>query len=293
MVSGDNASYVESRRCGDAIVTAISEAVYRYPVSLAVPEAEWRRELPQADAEGRLPYGQHVVHVRLGDASILVDPGLDDPDSAWGRHHAAQTPDLARTPGVVAGLASIGVRPEDVTHVVITHAHFDHVVGATVERDGGLAPRYPRARYLLGRADREGLRDRPDSDMAVRLGVIERRGQLDLVDGDREVAPGVTMLRAPGETPGHAAVRVASGDARFYALGDLFHDACEVAHLDWAAPWVDFPAMRASREHLLAEAVPAGATLVFTHALFPPWGCIVGGADTASGYRWETVDDRR
>ncbi|HEX5504726.1 MAG TPA: MBL fold metallo-hydrolase [Thermomicrobiales bacterium] len=293
MTSGDATRYVESRRCGDAIVTAISEATGPYRVSLAVPEAEWRRELPHADAEGRLPYGQHVVHIRLGDASILVDPGLDDPESAWGRRHAAQSPDLARTPGVLAGLASIGVRPEEITHVVITHAHFDHVVGATVERDGGLAPRYPRARYLLGRADREGLRDQPDSDMAVRLAVIERHGLLDLVDGDREVAPGVTMLHAPGETPGHAVVRVVAGDARCYALGDLFHDACEVAHLDWAAPWVDLPAMRASRERLLAEAVPAGAALVFTHALFPPWGRIGGGADTASGYRWETIDDRR
>lgn len=293
MTPGDTASYVESRTIGDATVTAISEAIGPYRVSLAVPEAEWRRELPEADAEGRLPYGQHVVHIRLGDASILVDPGLDDAESAWGRQHAAQSPDQVRTPGVVAGLASIGVRPEDITHVVITHAHFDHVVGATVERGDGLAPRYPRARYLLGRADFEGLRDRPDSDMAVRLGVIERHGLLDLVDGDREVAPGVTMLHAPGETPGHSIVRVAAGGPRFYALGDLMHDACEVAHLDWAAPWVDLPAMRASRERLLAEAVPTGATLVFTHALFPPWGRVVGGADTASGYRWETIDDRR
>ena len=91
------------------------------------------------------------------------------------------------------------------------------------------------------------------------------------------------MLHAPGESPGHAIVRVASGEARFYFVGDLFHHPCEVEHLDWVSSGRDQAAMERSRRRLVAEAVPAGATLVFTHRPFPGWGRIVAQGD---GYRW-------
>ena len=92
------------------------------------------------------------------------------------------------------------------------------------------------------------------------------------------------MLHAPGETPGHSIVRLDSGGARFYALGDLFHHPSEITYRDWASPWVDLPTMRASRERFLAEAVPTNATIVFTHEHFPAWGHIIA-AD--GNYRWE------
>ena len=94
----------------------------------------------------------------------------------------------------------------------------------------------------------------------------------------------MAMLHAPGETAGHAVVRLDAGGAWFYALGDLVHHACEVEHLDWASPWVDLGAMRASRERLLAEAAREKATVVFTHEPFPPWGRIVRAG---AGYRFE------
>ncbi|MCA1669764.1 MAG: MBL fold metallo-hydrolase [Thermomicrobia bacterium] len=224
----------------------------------------------------------------IGDASILVDAGFDDPDSAWGRKFATMWEETRRTPGVEAGLASIGVKPEAITHVITTHAHFDHYVGLTVEQVGGLVPRFPQARHLIGRADRETSRyGRPsDAEFVSRMEALEGRGLLDLVDGDRAVVPGVTMLHAPGESPGHAIVHVASRGEHFYALGDLLHHPCEVAHPDWILANRDQAAMRASRDRLFAMAVPQHATLVFSHAPFPPWGRIVPDSD---GFHWERV----
>jgi glyoxylase-like metal-dependent hydrolase (beta-lactamase superfamily II) len=94
------------------------------------------------------------------------------------------------------------------------------------------------------------------------------------------------MLRAPGESPGHAIVRVDGGAERFYYLGDLFHHTCEVEHLDWVPRGRDRAATLASRERLLAEAVPDRATLLFTHHPFPGWGRI---ARQGGGYCWESV----
>ena len=288
MMADDAATFVETRRIGDATVTAICDGTARWQPNLAVPEDEWRAAIPEADAAGRITIGFHVFHIRTPDASILVDAGFDDPDSAWGRKFAAIWEGVARSPGAEAGLAAIGVAPEEITHLVITHAHFDHYVGATVERDGGFAPRFPNARVLLGKADRTQSRygTPPDPELAPRMDALARAGLLDLVDGDRELAPGVTMLHAPGESPGHSIVRVESGEERCYLLGDLLHHPCEVIHRDWVLTNRDAAAMRASRDRLIAEAAPHHATLAFSHAPFPPWGHIV---PTGAGFRWVWV----
>lgn len=285
MATSAMAAYVASRRFGGATVTVINDGTARWAQNFAVPGAELRAAMPEMDARGRIRIGFHVVHIRIGGASILVDAGFDDPDSAWGRKFAATWEGVDRSPGVEAGLASISVRPEEITHLIITHAHFDHYVGATIERVGGDIARFPNAQHLMGRADRTHSRysNPPDPELAGRMATLERLGLLELVDGDREIVPGVTMIPAPGESPGHSMVHVASGGAHFYALGDLLHHPCEVEHLDWVLAGRDQAAMRASRDRFLTDAVPQRATLVFSHANFPPWGRIVHNGD---GFRW-------
>ncbi len=260
--------FVASRTVGAATVTAISDGSGRSSIlgSLLVPREEWRREV-DADERDEITLGYNVAHVRLDDASILIDLGFDDPspESSW------RAPRHQRTPGVVAGLATIGVRPEDITHVLLTHAHGDHIAGGAVEQAGRWVPRYPNATYFLGRADWEGNpeRDRPESLLTRHLGPVADAGRLELVDTARAIVPGVDMLAAPGESPGHCLVRVASAGATFYFLGDLFHHPCEVAHLDWASSGRDVTALLASREALLAAALPADALLMTTHMPFP------------------------
>jgi len=187
---------------------------------------------------------------------------------------------------VQAGLAASGIEPEQITHMLMTHAHDDHFLGATVRRDGQHIPRYPQARYVIGRAAWDGnpAREDPTSEVALRLGALDRLGLLAVVDGEDEIVPGVTMIPAPGESPGHSIVHVASAGDHFYYLGDLFHHTCEVAHLDWVMTHRNTPAMIASRRRLIADAVPRAATLVFTHHVFPGWGRIVA---TNGGYRWD------
>src|SRR5919201_2404192 len=281
-----SSSFVSTRRFGDATVSIISDGSGKSTIvrMLEVPEALWRPAAPDADAEGEVVLGYNVGLVQLGDARVLIELGFDEPSpsSAW------KAPRHQRSPGVEAGTAAPGGRPEDVTHVLITHAHGDHVAGGSVERDGARRPRFARARHLIQRLDWEGkpARQEVDSMLARHLGPVELAGLLAPVDGDREVVPGVTMLHAPGESPGHAIVRVASGEARLYFLGDLFHHPCEVEHLDWVSSGRDQAAMERSRRRLVAEAVPANASLVFSHRPFPGWGRIVARGD---GYRW--VDD--
>ena len=282
-MSGTNiADFVASRAIGAATVSAISDGSGRSSImrELLVPRDEWRREI-EADDQDEIELGYNVAHVAIGDASILIDLGFDDPtpDSQW------KAPRHQRSPGVVAGLATLGVTPEAITHVLITHAHGDHVAGGSVERDGVWTPRYPNATHFIGRADWEGnpACDDPRSLLARHLGPVAAAGRLELVDAEREVVPGVTMIAAPGESPGHCIVRVSSEGETFYFLGDLFHHPCEVPHIDWACRGRDAAALEQSRRKLIAAALPTGAILMTTHMPFPAFARL---RDTPDGPLW-------
>ncbi|HLW48062.1 MAG TPA: MBL fold metallo-hydrolase [bacterium] len=279
------AEFVASRRIGEAVVTVISDGTLRWAPKFQISEGERRRAMPDADESGTLTLGLNLAHVRLGDASIVIDPGLDEPSSAWAGEFAAKWPGLTRTPGLGAALRRIGAAPGDVTHVLITHAHEDHLAGVAAGQGPNLTLRFPNARHVIGRRDWEEhpARGNPDSALVRRLGLAAQRGLLETVDEAREVAPGVTVIPAPGETAGHCIVRVVSGGRRFYYLGDLFHLSCEVEHVEWAPPNRDVAALAFSRRALLAEAAAHDSLLVFSHDRFPAWGRITGSGD---GYGW-------
>ena len=276
--------FFDRRRVGQAVVTVISEGEALWAPHFPVDEGVWRAALPEADAAGRLPVGLTALHIQLGDASVLVDPGLPDPGT--GGFITPKLEEVRRSPGLAAALTAIGVQPVAITHVVITHNDADHCYAIAADRDGEIVPRYPNARYYIGRPDWPSVDTRrsPEPVVVERLAVIERHGQLEVIDGEREIAPGITLLPTPGETPGHLVARVESEGERFYALGDLFHHGREFERLDWAPPGRDVEANQRSRERLLAEVAPSRALLVFTHERFPPWGR--AEVAPAGGYRW-------
>jgi glyoxylase-like metal-dependent hydrolase (beta-lactamase superfamily II) len=277
--------YVDSRRVGAITVTAINDAIMPMTINLTVPEAEWRQGI-DADAEGKVPIAVHVLLVQTGEATILIDAALDEPGSPWEESLKTAWPGSTRTPGVVEGLAAVGVSREDITHIIITHVHFDHIIGLAAERDGRLVPRYPNARVLIGRGDWE---DVPEGHLSpegkARIQVYEALGRLILIDGECEIVPGVTVIPAPGESPGHQAILVSSNGEELYAVGDLFHHWSEVEHLDWMVPWAGQDQMLAARRTVLDAAASSNALVVFTHEPFPPWGRI--SRDGSGGYRWQ------
>lgn len=267
--------YVTTRHVGRARVSLIDDGQGGWAPQLSAPEAEWRAAMPEADANGSIDFDHYTGLIQIGDARVLVDLGFDDPSSG----SRFMPPRYRRSPGVTAGLASLGVTPEQVTHVIITHHHEDHIAGGIV----GNRARFPNARHYIGRRDWDGnpALERADSLESIHLGGLERLGQLELVDDDREVVSGVTMIHAPGESPGHSIVRVRSAGETLFLVGDLFHHPCEVEHLSWVSPGRDPAAMRRSRERLIAEALATEALITFSHAKFPGWGRLArrdGGA---------------
>lgn len=254
---------------GDATVTIINagDMVINMAEVLAVPESEWR-PLYGSSLKGLQSFPSQSIHIALPSASILVDiNGYALAESLDPSYFQAN---YMPPPAVVEQLLTQGIRPEAITHLVITHAHFDHYTGVTMEHNGSYFPRFPNARVLLGRADWDwtetqiALRD-PDSLDSRTFGVLQKHNLLELVDGDLDLTPEVSILAAPGESPGHQIVRVHSQGQTLYCLGDLFHDVVEVEQPAWMLTWTDASANLGSRQRLIEAALEENALLVPAH----------------------------
>lgn len=284
-----SSTFIDSKRIGDAFISIILDGSIRVPIEwvLQAPEAELR-QVVDIDTAGKARFDHLGIHVRLHDASILIDAGMDEPDSPWGRRNQEQM-GMIRPASMLAGLEHIGVAPEDITHVLLTHYHWDHVLGATVEqKNGTFVPRYPHARHLLNRADWVGTGTSLEAggEEMARMDALQQHSVIELIDGDYEVVPGVTILSAPGESPGHSIVRIESAGETFYALADLVHHAAEFEYPDWTRGGSDKAQLQISRKKHLPEIAASQAIAIFAHAYFPGWGRVMR---TGSSYHWEPI----
>jgi glyoxylase-like metal-dependent hydrolase (beta-lactamase superfamily II) len=252
-----------------------------------VPESEWRPRYEDILGKPGV-FPSYCIHIALPGASVLVDANnyalSAPPGYPYAMPQGYQPP-----PDLLTQLRQRGIQPEDITHVVITHAHFDHYAGVTREQDGAFVPSFPNARYYLGKADweypetQEALRD-PDSADSRTFGVLHKAGLLELVEGERELTPQVKIFPAPGESPGHQIVRITSEGQTLYCLGDLFHHPIEVEHPSWMSQWDDPTTNVASRLALTETALTENALLIAAH--IPAVGRL---ERTETGARWVNV----
>jgi len=196
--------------------------------------------------------------------SVLVDAGDYEAALDGAKRTNYHPPDL------LSRLAHIGVRPEGIGHVVITHGHGDHYNALTVARGDQRQLTFPDAHCYLGSGDWENperqaaLGDANSLDGRT-LGVLSQHGRLVPVAGDQSLGPGVTIVATPGETPGHQALRVSSGGQTLYCVGDLYHHPIEVVHSAWMVPWANRDANLQSRRAVSEAALAEDALLIATH----------------------------
>lgn len=223
--------------------------------------------------------------VRHPGGVVLVDTGVGQA--------GAPGPTWFGAPGqLFDALREAGTPPDAVDTVVLTHVHDDHVGGGVVFTEGEAAPAFPRATYLMQRADRvwqtELAREDPEDREIdeLLLQPLERSGRLVLLDGDHEVAQGIDLHPAPGHTPGHQIVRLRSRGARAIISGDTFNHPVQIPHPDRPSGTDVVPAQAAAtRRAVLAEVLSHPGTTVAPTHLAEPFGNIGSGPDGLAAWR--------
>src|SRR5215203_1018289 len=147
----------------------------------------------------------------------------------------------------LGNLGALGVRPEDVTDVVLSHLHFDHV-GWTTQKGRVV---FPHATYRCHEDDWAHFVTGPQADPGAVRKLSPLEGRLETFTDAATLAPGVDARSAPGHTPGSTIVVLSSGAERAMLLGDAVHCPFELTESDWEAVFDVDPALaRTTREVL-------------------------------------------
>jgi glyoxylase-like metal-dependent hydrolase (beta-lactamase superfamily II) len=264
---------------GGVEVVPLCDGFAPLPLSDEAPghEVDWAEEravFPWAfEGEGDWAWHVHAFLLRTTTGIVLIDTGIGH---------------LGRPPFDVEGrvedeLASIGVSPEDVRHVVHTHLHADHAGGAC-RPDG--EPRFPNAVHHVHADDWTFFaeaKDPEDFHGRTTMAILEELGMLDLDGDDRDIVPGVRVVHSPGHTPGHRSVILTDGPFTMLLTGDLLHLPVQAAHPGWLSNHDEDPDEgAASRVGLLGRALQGRWGVAVSHFGRPFGGVLREG----EGQRW-------
>ncbi len=276
---------------GEAQITVVSDGHFEMPVSDAgvnADPAEVQAFLRARYRSTESSY-RHTNHlfVEIGDAKVLVDVGSGDR--------------FVDTVGkLITNLENAGIDPDEITHVVITHAHPDHIWGL---RDGFDEPIFPDAEYVIGGAEvdywlQDDLVNRvaPEEQQIV-LGAVNSINieglEWTIAQDGHEVVPGITIVNSPGHTPGHISVRVESEGQSLIALGDSFTNVfMDFAHPEWVIRRDhDKEQTVATRKRMLDMTASDGIVVLGYHFPFPGVGHVMREAGAyrfiPSVWRWQ------
>ena len=266
---------ISSMTVGDIRLTLLPDGYHRCdPVATFVGSspADWDAHAYLLDERGRAVMTMGALLAELpGGERVLLDLGFGPRTLVlaelamefWGGR-------------LLASLAEVGLRPDDVDLVVYSHLHADHV-GWTTDRARGNSLTFGRARHVLSHAEWDYWRgDAVGGPDAADLAALGPR--VELVDGDFDVAPGLRVVPTPGHTPGHCSFLVESRGERAVVLGDAIHCPLQITHPEWAfSADVNPGAAVQAREALLREFDAPHTRVVGPHFPDAVFGRVLGG----------------
>jgi glyoxylase-like metal-dependent hydrolase (beta-lactamase superfamily II) len=200
-----------------------------------VPKLLWEKKITP-DENNRIQMGLWCLLIKSGNLNILVNTGVGPDEKYTPRYR--QIYQIQHPPALLTSLAEHNIKPEDINIVVNTHLHFDHSGGNTKQSkmpDGTIKyiPAFPKAKYIIQKAEWVNATNATERTRASyykeNILPLEEHNQLELIDGDKEIAPGISVLRSGGHTKGHQVIILESEGKKGIFWSDLMPTT---AHLD-------------------------------------------------------------
>lgn len=247
-----------------------------------VPKPLWERRIP-ADERNRIALGMRCLLIEHPDGLVLLDTGIGNKENQkFLDIYGVEASVAGHRSMLDAALAAAGFAADDVRYVINTHLHFDHAGGNTMlDGDGAPEPTFPNARYFVHPGEFHYATHTNERTAAsyfpANWDALIKSGQLEMVESEGALLPGIHMRPTPGHTPDHQSIVVDGGGETAVFLGDVCPTAAHVP-----LPWImgyDVEPLRTmeSKRALWADAMAGGWLLVFEHDATTPWGRLAEG----------------
>ncbi|MFF7453290.1 MBL fold metallo-hydrolase [Kitasatospora sp. NPDC008115] len=268
---------------GGTRVSYVPDGELRLPPAAAFPAAGaefWAARPEYLDDSGLLVLGIGALLVERGDRCLLIDAGF----GAEARPLLPDVPgSVIRGGALLAGLAELGRRPQEIEAVAVTHLHPDHLGWAWRPAPDGGAPVFAHADHLVAASEWAARDDGGPSEEAAALAPYVRT----VTDG-QEVFPGVRVRITGGHTAGHAEYLIEGGGRRLIAFGDAMHSPVQVVHPEWRLAVDHDPVLAAAhRTRLIRELTEPDVLGFGLHFADVVFGRVASGGD---GPAWCPVD---
>ena len=261
----------QTRTLGDFELTVLSDGFYISDGGAffgVVPKVLWQRKV-KADEQNRIFAGLNSVLVRTGKQNILIETGIGNKLSDKMKSFYEPKEELLKN------LHAAGAAPEDIDIVINSHLHFDHCGWNTVYKDGRAVATFPKAKYYVQEGEWKHAslqleRDRV-SYISDNYDPLISSGQMKLLNGSADIAPGISVAVYPGHTRNLQAIFIRSGGQTACYISDLIPTSW---HLDitWVMAYDLFPLETIeNRKKYYKEALPQNWLTIFTHDPDIPW----------------------
>ncbi|MBT4042533.1 MAG: MBL fold metallo-hydrolase [Rhodospirillaceae bacterium] len=265
-------------RIGEVTVTRVVEIEATGGMTFILPQAkrDILKEIPWlyphfADENGRMRGSIHALIIETPDRRIVVDTCIgNDKERGNPPWNQLQTTFLE-------DLTAAGYPRDSIDNVLCTHLHVDHVGWNTMLVDGKWQPTFPKARYLMGRAEFEHWRGFEEAAtqqvMSDSVLPVFDAGLVDLVETDHKICDQVSLIPTVGHSPGHVSVLIQSQGEEALITGDFIHHPCQMAHPEWSASVDSDPEQaRRTRNEVFARYADTPTLIIGTHFHTPTAG---------------------
>lgn len=215
--------------------------------------------------------GINPVYITDGKFHILLDTGL-----GWGLDAGSAYKNVSN---IVTNLKIFGVRPSDITHVVISHLHYDHSAGSSFTKKAKTVPTFPNARYYIQQAEWDFALSQVENDSKYSksyspddLYRLYADSYFEMIDGNKEIIPGINLISTGGHTPGHQIVKIQDGKECAYFLGDLVPSEDYLNQHHKSNNDVDPLQTKKAKTLILKKALKENAYILFYHSIFSELG---------------------
>lgn len=234
-----------------------------------IPKMMWQKLIP-ADENNLIPMVTNLFVLKAYGKNFLFDAGLGDTLSEREKKIYGITEDSRMN----EGLAGLGLKPEEIDYLLLTHLHTDHSAGAVKLVDGAYQPRFPNARHVVTKREWEDAMNPNERTGAVyipeRLEALAKAQLVDVITLDVELFEGIRLVHTGGHTPGQYGIEMESEGQKVAYYADLF---CSSAHMRVPyVPATDLYPLETmeSKRKLLPRILDQQVVIAFDHDIYTP-----------------------